>query len=79
MQIRADKLRETLKLLEPAVASKRTTLPATTYIFLSSGRAIANNLETSVTVESRGGQRGFTSPDQTGVRLSQVRGRIRHA
>ena len=44
MQIRVDRLRETLKLLQPVVPSK-PTLPVLNHVLLKDGQAVATDLE----------------------------------
>jgi DNA polymerase-3 subunit beta len=50
MQMRVDKLRETLKVLQPVIP-KKTTLPVTKNILLRDGKAVATDLEATVILE----------------------------
>lgn len=50
MEIRVDKLRDTLKLLSP-VTPKKTTLPILKSILLTDGKAVATDLTTSVVLD----------------------------
>jgi DNA polymerase-3 subunit beta len=50
MQMRVERLRETMKLLKPAVPGK-TTIPVLKNIMLRDGKAVANDLETFVALD----------------------------
>ncbi|GAI11844.1 unnamed protein product, partial [marine sediment metagenome] len=50
MQVQVQKLREAMKLLEPAVP-KKTTLPVLHNVLLKDGKAIAGNLEVFIFID----------------------------
>lgn len=50
MKVRVNKLRETLKVLQPAVAGRKATLPVTQNILVKEGRLSATNLELFISV-----------------------------
>jgi len=51
MQIRVERLREALKLLQPIVPRKKTRLQVLTNILLKDGRAMATDLDLAVTID----------------------------
>ncbi|MBI4294667.1 MAG: DNA polymerase III subunit beta [Chloroflexi bacterium] len=53
MKVQVERLRQALKLLQPAVPRK-TSLPITTHVKLGEGRAVATDLEVAVTVSGVG-------------------------
>ena len=51
MQVRVQKLREVMQLLEPAIPGKKTPLPVLQNVLLKDGKAVAGNLETFVFID----------------------------
>jgi len=68
MQVRVQKLRETMQLLEPAVPRK-TALPVLNNVLLKDGRAVAGNMETFVFIDLPEADTGCLIPHKAVMEL----------